>query len=79
MKLPETNSHFAPKDGGFQARNLRTSRGPLFSGSFAVSFREGNSEFTPEKWWERKTRQGFLLGQTVTFQGASSVKLREGN
>ena len=37
--LPETNI-FAPKNAGFQARNLLASSG-LFSGAFAVSFREG--------------------------------------
>ena len=39
--LPETNSEYTPENGGFQVRNLRISRGPLFSGAFAVSLREG--------------------------------------
>ena len=41
----ETNSKFAPENGGFQVRNLRDSRGPPFSGAFAVSFREGNPRY----------------------------------
>ena len=36
----------APKNGGFQVRNLRDSRGPLFSEAMFVSFREGRL-FTP--------------------------------
>ncbi len=41
---PETNRYIAPKNGGLdQVRNLQTSRGPPFSGAFAVSFREGKT------------------------------------
>ena len=35
-----------------------------------------NSEFTPEKWWERKTILSYWV--LVTFQGRA-VKLREGS
>ena len=35
-----------------------------------------NSEFSPEKWWERKTSLSYWV--SVTFQGLCYVKLREG-
>ena len=41
--LPETNSKFAPENGGkLQVRFISFSRGEKFSGALAVSFREGN-------------------------------------
>ena len=39
--LPETNSKFAPKNDGFQVRNLLFQGAPIFGGY--VSFREGIS------------------------------------
>ena len=36
-----------------------------------------NSEFTPEKWWERFRRSSFLLG-LGNFSRAFAVKFREG-
>ena len=42
--LPETNSDFTPKNDGETNRNLRDSRGPLFSGDM-LNFREG-------KWFD---------------------------
>ena len=30
-----SKTNITPKNGGFQVRNLQTSRGPLFSGAFA--------------------------------------------
>ncbi len=38
--LPETNSHFAPENGWFQYDRFLLGLN-LFSGAFAVSFREG--------------------------------------
>ena len=50
---------FSPKNCSFQVRNLRDSRGPLFSGAFTVSFREGSRV--------RRGRQGVFFWVRCVF------------
>ena len=68
--LPETNSK-SPY-GGFQARNLRNSRGPPFSGASRASFRETIRLWAHPKGQETKPgltfhgNTGCLIGILIT-------------
>ncbi len=59
---PETNI-FVPKNGGFQVRNLRDSRGPLDFQGMLVSFREGNPIYPLRNCakWETDRLQHFSV------------------